>query len=384
MRRPGNSAVLALSMLLAAVLLSACGSREEPLPPPPSRPVKLFTVAAGDSSSVRTFPGKVNATQRADLSFRVPGRLKELLVKEGDLVAEDQVLARLDPTDYEIVVGDRQASFDNASRNFQRGEELVKDGNISRIDYDRMEAEFKTAFSALSKAQQDLEYTVLRAPFKGRIAQRYVEKFEEVAAKETVMSLQNIDVLDVVINVPESVIRSVQSYRRGNGSVAESDVVSHITAYAEFEGHPDAHFPLQPKELATRADEETQTFRATFTMRAPKEFNVLPGMTANVVLDLSAAIAHPTEARWVPARAVQGDEKLQPRVWVLDPATMTVSSHPVQVGRMAGSAIEVTGGLSGGEEIVAVGAPYLAEGMRVTRMPLSEQAEPRADEPDLD
>jgi hypothetical protein len=43
--------------------------------------------------------------------------------------------------------------------------------------------------------------------------------------------------------------------------------------------------------------------------------------------------------------------------------------------------IEVNDGLEGGEEIVSVGAPYLAEGMRVTRMLASEQAEPRADDP---
>jgi multidrug efflux pump subunit AcrA (membrane-fusion protein) len=65
-------------------------------------------------------------------------------------------------------------------------------------------------------------------------------------------------------------------------------------------------------------------------------------------------------------------------VWVLDAATMTVSSRNVTIGRMSGRMIEITSGLEGGEEIVAVGAPYLAEGMAVTRMARSEQAQPRA------
>ena len=80
-------------------------------------------------------------------------------------------------------------------------------------------------------------------------------------------------------------------------------------------------------------------------------------------------------------RAVQADNGLEPRVWVLDPASMTVSSRAVEVGRMSGRSIQVTSGLDGGEEIVSVGAPYLAEGMRVTRMKMTEQAEPRADDP---
>ena len=83
----------------------------------------------------------------------------------------------------------------------------------------------------------------------------------------------------------------------------------------------------------------------------------------------------------VPVRAVQGDSTLQSRVWVLDDATMTVVARAVTVGRMSGDMIEIVGGLEGGEEIVAVGAPYLAEGMRVTRMPVLEQARPRTDDP---
>ena len=53
---------------------------------------------------------------------------------------------------------------------------------------------------------------------------------------------------------------------------------------------------------------------------------------------------------------------------------------PVEIGRMSGDQIEVTEGLFGGEELVSVGAAYLSEGMRVTRMPDREQAEPRSDE----
>ena len=85
--------------------------------------------------------------------------------------------------------------------------------------------------------------------------------------------------------------------------------------------------------------------------------------------------------KWVPARAVQADSGLKPRVWVLDSKTMTVSSKEVEIGRMSGRMIQIYGGLEGGEEIVAVGAPYLAEGMNVTRMAQTEQAVPRSDDP---
>ena len=114
-------------------------------------------------------------------------------------------------------------------------------------------------------------------------------------------------------------------------------------------------------------------------MEAPTNFTVLPGMTTTVQLDLSELITEDLVKR-VPVRAVQGDSGLKPRVWVLDPETMTVAGQEVSIGRMTGGMIQITDGLDGGEEIVSVGAPYLAEGMAVTRMKKTEQAIPRADD----
>ena len=356
--------------------LAGCGGAEEVAPPPASRPVKIFVVQGGATDAVRTFPGRVDATQRAELAFRVPGQLQKILVREGDMAEAGQVLARLDPADYELVLEDRQATFDNFQSNFERGKELIVDGNISRMDYDRMEANFRSASAALSQAQKNLEYTVLTSPFRGRVAERHVENFEDVLAKQTVFSLQDISQLDVIIDLPESVVRMVRSDISDEGSIGTDETVSSTRAFAQFEGRSDEHFPLRPKEIATRANDQTQTFRATFTMEAPTTFTVLPGMTTTVVLDLSRLMGSENVKR-VPVRAVQADSGLQPRVWVLDPQSMTVSARAVTIGRMSRGMVEINDGLTGGEEIVAVGAPYLAQGMRVTRMAATEQAIPR-------
>jgi RND family efflux transporter MFP subunit len=370
--------------LAACVLLSmlaGCADKDDTTPPPTLRPVKTFIVEGGDAQGMRTFPGRVDASQRAELSFRVPGRLQEILVKEGDLVDQDQVLARLDATDYGLVYEDRKATFDNSKANFDRGKELVAAGNISRMDFDRMEANFRSASAALSQAEKDLEYAVLKSPFRGRVAQRKVENFEEVQAKQTVFSLQNTSQLDIIIDVPESVIRMVRRINTAETSIEEDRNIQQTHAFAVFEGHSNEKFPLTPKEIATKANDKTQTFRATFTMDSPDNFTVLPGMTTTVLLDLSHLITTDSAMKRVPVRAVQGDSSLKPRVWILDPQTMQVSSREVTIGRMTGASVEVTEGLSGGEEIVAVGAPYLAEGMKVSRMLVTEQATPRSDDP---
>lgn len=365
-----------LAASLGGLLLTGCGGETE-VPPPASRPVKIFTVEGPGDQAIRSFPGSVQASQRADLSFRVAGTLQEILVREGEDVEQGQVLAKLDPTDFRITLEDRQATFDNAQSNFDRAKELIKDGNISKLDYDRMEANFRTARAALTQAEQDLEYTELRAPFDGTIGRREVENFEDVQAKQTIFRFQNVASVDILIDLPESLVRSIAP--KEEQRLANSEVDRKVDATATFEGRPGLEFPLSVKEVATKADQQTQTFRVTLTMSQPSQFLVLPGMTANVKVNFSNVISA-DKAKWVPLTAVQADSELDARVWKLDPKTMTVNSHPVKIGRMSGRRIEVTDGLYGGEEIVSVGAPYLSEGMRVTRMRQTEQAEPREDE----
>jgi RND family efflux transporter MFP subunit len=373
--------ITALGALCIAALLTACGEAPAPAAGPVSRPVKLFTVDSAMSDAIRRFPATIEASTQAELAFRVPGRLQELPIREGDIVEDGELVARLDPTDYEIALEDRQASFDNASRNFRRAQELVGDGNISRLDFDRMEAEFRSARAALAQAKTNLGYTELRAPFTGRIARREVENFEEVLAKQTIAHLQDTDELDVIIALPESVVRSVSSAAPEEISTtsATQSSAAEVRALVSFEDHADIRYALDLKEIATRADKDTQTFRVTFSMPQPEEFTVLPGMTAEVELDFTGML-NETASTWVPARAVQADAELGPRVWVLDPDSMTVSSRPVEAGRLAGDMIEILTGLAGGEEIVAAGAAYLSERMAVTRMANGEQAVSRDSE----
>ena len=195
-------------------------------------------------------------------------------------------------------------------------------------------------------------------------------------AKMSVVSLQQSDALDVKIDVPEALVRTIRAERAEVPDAAQPQT----EAWAEFEGMPEQRFALTVKEVSTRADPRTQTFEATFSMPNPKSMVVLPGMTATVTIDFSR-ISAVVELIWLPAAAVVADATLSPHVWLLDPVSLTVSKRPVQVGDLQGDRIAITGGLQGGEEIVAVGASYMAQGMKVSRMKQSEQAVPRADDP---
>jgi RND family efflux transporter MFP subunit len=299
--------------------------------------------------------------------------VQTLEVKEGDQVEAGQVLMTLDPTDYQIALKDAQATFDQAESDYERAQELVEQDFISRTDFDAKEAAWKTAGAALERVKQDLAYTKLEASFDGVISQRYVERFEEVQAKQAVLAMQDNQSLQVKVDIPESVVLSVTPSDSGRAEPGR------IPVTASFDNRPGQSFDLVLREISTRADAATQTFEATFSMTAPQDFLVFPGMTATVTADLSGVSAEDTPFI-LPASAVTADAEMAPFVWVVDEPDMMVRKVPVEAGRLRGSSIEVAADLVPGSRVVVAGVGYLAEGMEVRLLAAREEAEPRADE----
>ncbi len=360
-------------IVFAPFLLAGCSGDEGPPAEAPVRPVKTVVVEAPEAAGDREFAGRVDAEKKAELAFRVPGTVTEILVKEGDQVVEGQALIQLDPTDYEIAVRDAQATFDRTESDFKRAQELVEDGFVSRTEFDTKEAEFKNAEAALARAAQDRDYTTLKASFDGIISKRYVEPFEEVEAKQAVLAMQDNDTLQIKIDVPESIFLGIRPPEGGRPETQR------VPTWASFDSRPGRRFPLMLREVSTRADPDTQTFEMTFTMPAPEDFLVFPGMSATVTAELSK-LGDADTTVVLPAAAVTADAALAPFVWVVDEPAMTARKVAVAVGRLSGGSIEVDEGLSAGERVVVAGVGYLAEGMTVRLLPEREEARPRADE----
>jgi RND family efflux transporter MFP subunit len=356
-------------VLLAFALVLALASCDDSVEKPvveKIRPVKTVVIGDPGVGGERRFPGRIESARRVELAFRVAGTLKELPVKEGDEVSAGAVIAKLDDADFKTAFDDRNAVFKRTSADYQRAQELVKDGFISRVDFDKVESDFKSAKAALRQAKLDLSYTTLKAPFSGSVAQRYVQNFEEVKAKQPVIALRDLNLLDVKFNVPEGLV-----IRLNEEGVDEE--ATDVPVYAVFDAAPDKRYWLSYKEAATRADRATQTFEVTYTLPAPDELEVLPGMTTTVTVDLTRYLDS-GGVFTVPVASVVADPGLAPKVWVVNPDTMTVASREVEVGMMEGNAIQVLSGLNGGERIVTAGAPFLVEDMEVRLLPDVEQA----------
>ncbi len=360
--------------LLIPFMLTACAEEQDTSAPDVVRPVKTLVIPSFESSGVRNFPARIESTRRAEVSFRVPGTINALPVKEGERLEKGQVIAQLDQTDYKLAVDDREAEYFRAKKDFERAKPLAEKGFVTKKEADRREADMKRSRAALNKARKDLEYTVLKAPFSGEVSNRLVQNFEEVQAKQPVIELRDISALEVKFDVPEQIMLRVSEEAEGSGEGAAVPKV-----FASFDAAPDQKFRLTFREISTKADPGTRTFEATYSLQAPYDLTILPGMSANVSVDLSGYIES-EPVIYLPVEAITSTNELAAQVWIVNETDMTVAPRSVKVGALRGGMISVTEGLQPGERVVTAGVPFLVGGMKVRLMPLPEQASERDDD----
>ena len=355
MRITTNGSALRLAAALALmIILGSCGGEEkDETPVQVIRPVKTIILGGGQGVG-RSFPGKVQGSQRVNLSFRVRGPLIEFPVNEGDEVKKGQLLARLDPRDYQIAYDEAYAQFVEAQADYKRYKDLYERNAVPVADLDVRRAKRDTAKAKLDYAKANIDYTYLKAPFSGYVGAKFVENYQEVNSFDQILSLQDLSKVEIVIDLPENILASTKA----------EEVVG---LYATFQSAPGENFPLAIKEVSAQADARTQTYRATLTMDQPDIIRVLPGMTAQVHYEGKANNIGNGNYFIIPAVAVVTGDGPDQYVWVVDQNDMTVHKRVVKVGAVTGqNEIEILGGLNAGEMIAVTGITQLKEGMQVT------------------
>jgi len=339
------------------------------------RPIRAMMVTDAVQFRQRKFPGTAKATQEIELSFRVSGPLITLPVNIGDEVSIGDVVARIDPRDYEVNVRNNQGQLDQAKAVLTRAEADYKrlrnifatdPGAISeaavdqaRQNRDSARANVQSLGASLATAKDQLSYSYLKAPFDGIVVNKYVENFQDVRAKQAVVRIVDDSHIEMIISIPEGLISLVPNARN-------IEVI--------FDAFPDRKIPAEIKEIGKEASKTTRTYPVTLIMEQPDDITILPGMAGRATGEAPEDAGLLPEGKPVPVNAIFSPDDIDKTyVWIIDEKSKQVTKHEVTTGRLTDTGIMVTDGLDTGVWIAIAGVHYLREGMEVRI--LEEKAE---------
>jgi membrane fusion protein, multidrug efflux system len=342
---------------LMATQLSACNERS-PTPVTHAKFVRTEVVPPQDRQVSVTLTGEVQARYRADLSFRVSGRVIERFVDVGFHVEPGQVLARLDPAEQQADVDAATAAVMAAETQlrvaratFARQETLIAEGFTTRVAFDNAqeglrvaEGSLETAKAQLGKAKDALGDTELRVRAAGVMTARSVEVGQVVDAAQRAFTLAQDGERDAVFDVDESAFFG--EFESGPVSLA---LVSdpNVTAVG------------QVREVSPVLDPRSSTVRVKVAIQNPPA-----GMTLGSAV-AGTAKRKPVSQITLPWTALMAIGS-KPAVWVVDPATRTASLKPVSISDYEAGAVWISGGLESGARVVVDGGKLLSSGERVT------------------
>lgn len=342
----------------AAAMAALAGCDDETAPAPPEiRPVRVVVVEESPAVREIAVAGVLESRTTVNLAFRIGGRMVERLVDVGDQVEPGQVIARLDSTDEENGLRAAEASLaaaegqlSEARINYDRQRQLYERQIAARAAFERAEQVFTTAQANVDAqqaqvgiARRRLSDTELTADAPGVITEVGAEPGEVVQPGRMVVQKSQDSGMDAVFDVAAAVLETAPP---------DPEVRVAMTL------RPDIAALGRVREVAPRADAVTGTFRVRVGLIAPPpEMRLGSPVTGRLKFGVDGGIE-------IPASALTSVNDA-PAVWVVDPATSTVSLRPIGVTRFDPAAVAVSDGLAVGDIVVTAGVQALRPGQQV-------------------
>lgn len=317
-----------------------------------AEPRVAITMVVGEETTgvTRQFFGTVVARQTVDLGFQVGGQIVQFPVQEGQVIPQDQLIAELDLEPFELQLRQAELQFEQAQRTFNRLEQLGS--NVSGAQLEDAETQLGLAGVSVRNAQVALDNATLSAPFSALVAVRNVANFSTIAQGTPVVRLHDMSELRVEIDVPEVL------FQQAGGD-------ANIQLEARFPTSPET-YPLQVREFNAEASNVGQSFRATLALPNNAGLSVLPGSSVTVLatqLEHDASIFIPPSALRLGNDAETSVMRYVPQ----DEATGKLEEVTVSIRPSRDGLVEVTEGISTGDEILRTGAQAVSDGQIVRR-----------------
>lgn len=290
-----------------------------------------FEVATAESRTVvreTVVNGLIEAVQRATVSAQTSGRVVEVNFDVDDYVTKGSVLIRFRDAEQRAALKAAQARHSEAEAEFNRIKDIYEKQLVAKSAFDRAEAAFKAARAGLEQAQEQIEHTVVRAPYSGIVVKRHIEVGEVANPGQALMTGLSLERLRAVADVPQAHIDTLRSLSRARVLV------------------PDGGHGVEGTKLTISpyADAVSHTFKVRVDL-PPGQHGVYPGMFAKVAFAVGEE-----ERLLVPAAAVVHRSEVI-AVYVVG-ADNKVVLRQIRTGRtLPDGSVEVLAGLSAGERV---------------------------------
>lgn len=367
---------IALNLVL---VLGACWSEDGADAMEDTTPIRgLITTLVADVEevTVRRYPGVLEPSEVNLLSFEVGGRLGRLGLDVGERVAAGQLLAELEPEQFETVIENRRAAVEEvgatlaqAEDDLARSQALLDSGTVTVVRRDedatavvQARAQLTQAEKNLAAAEQDLADSKLYSPFDGIVDALEVDSFATVSAGQTVLSLYQQAAYEVSFSVSFDVIGRLVVGTPATIRLADDTSVA-LTAIVSELGERAGQVSSFP--VVVRLNETAPIIKPGMAVEVSLEF-ALPAARGHL-LPMSAVIPGTD----IPERAGPNDP-IALDVYVYDSATSTVQVRSVTMAGIRDNRFLIIDGLSPGERVAIKGVAFLREGMEVSLLPDAE------------
>lgn len=317
--------------------------------------VKIDTVISAGEQTFLQFPGKVKAAQDISLAFRVSGTISKIYVKDGTYVYAGQLLAELDPTDYQVQLDATEAEYQQIKAEAERVMALYKDNGTTPNANDKAVYGLKQISAKYKHHKDQLAYTRLYSPFNGYVQKRLFEAHETIGAGMPVISMISGGTPEVEINLP-----AAEYIRRDQFD----------TYHCTFDIFPGQTYPLRLISVTPKANANQ-----LYTMR----LQIAPGMKAVPSPGMNTMVTifcHTDQQNTlsVPTAAILHKED-KAYVFVFNPSDNTVHSREITMRQLLsnGCCLILSDHLKPGELIVSTGIHYIQDGETVKPLPLVTQ-----------
>jgi HlyD family secretion protein len=353
-----------------------------------SRPTEVRTVlvqepvSGGGNATLLNAAGYVTARREATVSSKVTGKVMEVLIEEGMKVEAGQILAKIDSSNVEKslalaeaqavsarkALDETRANLEQAQRELRRAEQLASSKIASQSELDRAQADVQSLQARLGRQQADIEVaerevaswkqqledTIIRAPFSGIVTSKNAQPGEMISpisagggfTRTGICTIVDMSSLEIEVDVSESYINRVKSGQ---------------SVQATLDAYPEWRIPAKVIAIIPTADRQKATVkvRVGFEKMDPR---ILPEMSVKVAFQNAESSGATERIITLPKTAVKNRDG-RDVVWLVREGR--VERRAVTVGVVRGDEVTIAAGVGAGDRVIVPAPENLADGASV-------------------